>query len=54
MLLQFFFHASKDGMDEIRRYVKVGGRKAEFDERDMNVVNIEDGNLKDDSLEIGN
>ena len=40
-------------MDEIRRYIKVEAKKVDYDERDMNVVNVEGGNLKDDSLEVG-
>ena len=54
MLLQFFYCISKDGMDEIRRYVKVEARKADYDERDLSVVNVEGANIRDDSLEIGN
>ena len=50
--MQFFYHVSKDGMDEIRKYVKVEAKKIDYDERDMNVVTIEGDNLKDDSLEV--
>lgn len=40
-------------MDEIRKYVKVHVDKAGFDERDLKVVNVEMGNMNDDSLEVG-
>lgn len=53
MLLQFFFHVSKDGMEEIRKYVKVEARKVDYDERDLSVVNVEVSNIRDDSLEPG-